>query len=180
MESLFDILSLINNYIIHGIFISVLLIGLLRHFSKRISVRNAVNVVRWTIISYACLCLTYLLVNWIISPPRDSSAFVNRASGPYAFAYWAMTAAHTLLPFVLLSKKHGQKLKVIFLVALLMNLGWLLEIFIIRLTSVHRDYLPSSFKMETNVIVSGLLFAVFAMAVGNSFPESTTGRGEWE
>jgi len=71
----------------------------------------------------------------------------NRALGPYAPAFWTMLACNVLVPQLFWSRRLRRSVPVLFVGALLVNVGMWLERFVIVVTSLHRDYLPSSWGM---------------------------------
>src|SRR5467141_1686058 len=68
----------------------------------------------------------------------------NRMHGPYAPYYWALIACNGLTPQLLWIKKLRSKLLVLWLISLVVSIGMWLERFVIVVTSLHRDFLPSS------------------------------------
>ena len=95
---------------------------------------------------------------------EDSIYFINRATGPYAAVYWLSIFFSCVLPFTVLIKKLRKSGKAIFVVAVLMNTGWIMERFVIMVTSLHRDYLPSSWTMYQpfTSVVTSLLRGILA------------------
>ena len=71
----------------------------------------------------------------------------NRAFGPYAPSYWALIACNVVVPQFLWSKRVRESAVLLFIVAIVANIGMWLERFVIVVTSLHRDYLPSSWGM---------------------------------
>jgi molybdopterin-containing oxidoreductase family membrane subunit len=71
----------------------------------------------------------------------------NRMVGPYAWAYWLLLACNILLPQLLWLDWMRSSPSILFLVALTVNIGMWLERFVIVITSLHRDYLPSAWGM---------------------------------
>nr|MBA2338873.1 hydrogenase [Pyrinomonadaceae bacterium] len=71
----------------------------------------------------------------------------NRAMGPYAVFYWSLIMCNGLIPQFLWSKRVRENLIVLWLISMVVNVGMWLERFIIVVTSLHRDYLPSSWGM---------------------------------
>ena len=69
---------------------------------------------------------------------------LNRMTGPYAPAYWALIACNIISPQFLWFRKIRAKVGALFTIAMIVNLGMWLERFIIVVTSLHRDFLPSS------------------------------------
>ena len=68
----------------------------------------------------------------------------NRMHGPYAPYYWALILCNGLTPQLLWIKKIRSKLLVLWLISLVVSIGMWLERFVIVVTSLHRDFLPSS------------------------------------
>ncbi|HTX55417.1 MAG TPA: hypothetical protein VMD08_18585, partial [Candidatus Baltobacteraceae bacterium] len=71
-------------------------------------------------------------------------AFINRAFGPYAWAYWTMITCNVFLPQLFWSKRVRRSVWGTFVLALFVNVGMWFERFVIIVTSLHRDFLPSS------------------------------------
>ncbi|MEO6992436.1 MAG: NrfD/PsrC family molybdoenzyme membrane anchor subunit [Lacunisphaera sp.] len=72
---------------------------------------------------------------------------VNRAIGPYAGYFWALMACNVIAPQFLWARGLRSNVVVLFIVALMVNVGMWLERFVIVITSLHRDFLPSSWGM---------------------------------
>jgi Ni/Fe-hydrogenase subunit HybB-like protein len=71
----------------------------------------------------------------------------NRATGPYAAAYWCLIVFNIIIPQALWSKRVRSSVLLIFIEALLINCAMWLERFVIIVTALHRDFLPSSWGM---------------------------------
>jgi molybdopterin-containing oxidoreductase family membrane subunit len=71
----------------------------------------------------------------------------NRMLGPYAPFYWTLILCNGLIPQFLWSKRVRENLIVLWLIAMVVNVGMWLERFVIVITSLHRDFLPSSWGM---------------------------------
>ncbi|HXF06896.1 MAG TPA: NrfD/PsrC family molybdoenzyme membrane anchor subunit [Blastocatellia bacterium] len=84
---------------------------------------------------------------WYSGSPYEQSMISNRVHGPYAPLYWALLACNALAPQVFWSKRMRRSIPVLFVVSLIVNVGMWLERFIIVVTSLHRDFLPSSWGM---------------------------------
>jgi molybdopterin-containing oxidoreductase family membrane subunit len=74
---------------------------------------------------------------------------LNRMTGPYAPAYWALILCNVLVPQLLWSRKVRSNLLLLFVIAIVVNVGMWLERFVIVVTSLHRDFLPSSWDTYT-------------------------------
>ena len=68
----------------------------------------------------------------------------NRWFGPYAWAYWSLILLNILTPQVLWWPKIRQSTSWLFAISLVVLVGMWLERFVIIVTSLSRDYLPSS------------------------------------
>jgi len=84
---------------------------------------------------------------WYSGNPYEQSMILNRMSGPYAPMYWALLFCNLLTPLVLWSKKIRSSVPALFIVSIIVSIGMWLERFIIVVTSLHRDFLPSSWAM---------------------------------
>jgi Ni/Fe-hydrogenase subunit HybB-like protein len=71
----------------------------------------------------------------------------NRMTGPYAPFYWALIFCNILSPQLLWLKKVRTTPVMLFMIAMIVNVGMWLERFVIVITSLHRDFLPSSWGM---------------------------------
>ena len=67
--------------------------------------------------------------------------------GPYAFFYWLLIFCNAMAPQVLWSKRMRTNIAVLFTVSIIVSVGMWLERFIIVVTSLSRDFLPSSWGM---------------------------------
>jgi len=72
---------------------------------------------------------------------------VNRWTGPYAPVYWSMLACNILLPQLLWWRRLRQSVPALFVLSLAINVGMWMERFLIVVSSLHRDYLPSAWGM---------------------------------
>jgi molybdopterin-containing oxidoreductase family membrane subunit len=71
----------------------------------------------------------------------------NRMFGPYAPAFWSLMACNIAVPQLLWSRRIRSNVKLLFIIALVVNVGMWLERYVIVITSLHRDYLTSSWDM---------------------------------
>lgn len=84
---------------------------------------------------------------WYSANTYERFMIWNRMTGPYAVFYWALILCNFLAPQLFWFKKCRTNLLVLFVVSQFVNVGMWLERFIIIVTSLHRDYLPSSWNM---------------------------------
>jgi molybdopterin-containing oxidoreductase family membrane subunit len=72
---------------------------------------------------------------------------LNRMTGPYRMFYWSLIACNIAIPQLLWSRKVRASVPLLFLLSLVVNTGMWLERFVIVVTSLHRDFIPSSWGM---------------------------------
>ncbi|MGE0127405.1 MAG: NrfD/PsrC family molybdoenzyme membrane anchor subunit [Blastocatellales bacterium] len=72
---------------------------------------------------------------------------VNRLFGPYWPSYWALLICNIIIPQALWFRRVRNSVPALFALSLIINVGMWLERFIIIVTSLHRDFLPSSWGM---------------------------------
>jgi molybdopterin-containing oxidoreductase family membrane subunit len=85
--------------------------------------------------------------SWYSADEHEWYVAVNRAFGPYALAYWALIACNIATPQLLWFRSVRKNVPLLFIISLIINVGMWLERFVIIVVSLHRDYLPSSWKM---------------------------------
>jgi len=108
---------------------------------------------------------------WYSGYEYESFAFINRATGPYAWAYWIMVSCNVISPQLFWFKKCRTSIPIMFTLSIFVNIGMWFERFVITVTSLHRDFLPSSwdYYSPTWVDVStfigsfGLFFTLFLL-----------------
>ncbi len=83
----------------------------------------------------------------------EQFVFFNRAAGPFAWAYWTMVTCNVLSPQLFWFKKIRSNLLIVFALSIVINVGMWFERFVIIVTSLHRDYLPSSWADYSPTII---------------------------
>ena len=137
------IIDLIDTNLIYclvPIILTLIIIELL--FKRRFETKKVLNLICWLIILYSIITWTYSLIGMIFYP--EKFAFIERASGPYSWAYWTMFLSALILPFTLFIKKLSSNFYYVLFVAIFMKIGFYFERFVIIVTSYHRDYEPDS------------------------------------
>src|SRR5262249_55303613 len=86
-------------------------------------------------------------MGWYSGSLYEQFAVTNRMFGPYAVAYWALITCNVVIPQLLWFKAVRNNPLRLFCVALVVLIGMWLERYVIVITSLHRDYLPSSWGM---------------------------------
>lgn len=114
---------------------------------EHIEVMNKVIILTGSIVGIAYL--TELFIAWYSASPYENFAFMeNRVNvmSPYGWSYFIMMFCNVLAPQVFWSKKLRRNLTVTFFMSILVNVGMWFERFVIIVTSIYRDYLPSSWS----------------------------------
>lgn len=86
-------------------------------------------------------------IAWYGGNLYEQYAFINRATGPYWWAYWSMIFCNVVAPQLFWSRYFRRHVLWVFAVCMFVNAGMWFERFVIIVTSLHRDFLPSSWGM---------------------------------
>ena len=116
---------------------------------------------------------TEFFIAWYGGNEYERYAFINRATGPYAWAYWLMVSCNVIWPQLLWFKAIRTNMLLVFIISIIVNIGMWFERFVIITTSLHRDYLPSSWVMYSPTWVEvatfigsfGLFFTLFLLFI---------------
>jgi len=108
---------------------------------------NIIILVTGTIVGFAYI--TEFFMAWYSGVQYEQYAFINRAFGPYAWAYWIMMTCNLITPQLFWFKKLRRSIPVMFVLSIFVNIGMWFERFVITITSLHRDFLPSSWGYFT-------------------------------
>jgi len=84
---------------------------------------------------------------WYSGNPYEQYMILNRLTGPYAPLYWALMMCNVVVPQAIWFERVRGSVPALFIIAMFVNVGMWLERFIIVVTSLHRDFLPSSWGM---------------------------------
>jgi molybdopterin-containing oxidoreductase family membrane subunit len=113
----------------------------LRHLQNMAKILLATGL----IVGYGYMIEAFM--GWYSGSATERYVTVNRMLGPYAASYWALIFCNILTPQALWFKKVRSTPGILFVVAMIVNVGMWLERFVIVVTSLHRDFLPSSWGM---------------------------------
>ncbi len=112
---------------------------------KHLENMNKVMLATGLIVGYAYV--VEFFIAWYSGNPYERFAFVNRALGPYAYAYWTMVACNVVVPQLFWFRRFRTSVPAMFVIALLVNVGMWFERFVIIVTSLHRDFMPAAWGM---------------------------------
>ncbi|WP_299895832.1 NrfD/PsrC family molybdoenzyme membrane anchor subunit [uncultured Aquimarina sp.] len=142
---------------------------------QHIELMNIVIMITGSIVGVAYI--TELFVAWYSGVEYEQYAFLNRATGPYWWAYWAMMTCNVFSPQFMWFPKLRRSIMFSFIISIVVNIGMWFERFVIIVTSLHRDYLPSSWTMFSPTFVDigifigtiGFFFVLFLL-YARTFP----------
>jgi molybdopterin-containing oxidoreductase family membrane subunit len=120
------------------------------HLEDFITHRHLNNMAK--IILATGLIVTYgyameVFMAWYSGNEFEQYVTLNRMLGPYAWSYWLLILCNCLIPQALWFKRVRNNVPLLFVISLVVNTGMWLERFVIVVTSLHRDFLPSSWGM---------------------------------
>jgi molybdopterin-containing oxidoreductase family membrane subunit len=132
---------------------------------------SKVMLVSGLIVGYGYFMEQYMA--WYSASTYESYMIHNRMFGPYGHYYWTLILCNIIVPQLLWIKHVRINTLVLFVVCMFINVGMWLERFIIVVTSLHRDYLPSSWDMfhptiwdwATYIGTMGLFLFLFTLFV---------------
>jgi Ni/Fe-hydrogenase subunit HybB-like protein len=113
----------------------------LRHLQNMAKVMLATGL----IVAYGYV--TEAFISWYSNDKYEMFMTLNRMVGPYALGYWALISCNIIIPQLLWFRRVRSNVALLFVIALVVNIGMWLERFIIVITSLHRDFMPSAWGM---------------------------------
>jgi molybdopterin-containing oxidoreductase family membrane subunit len=139
----------------------------LNHLEKM----NKIMLLTGMMVGYAYM--VEFFIAWYSGNIYEAFTFVNRATGPYAWAYWTMITCNVLVPQLFWFKKLRRSIPVMFVASILINVGMWFERFVIVVSSLANDFLPSSWAyykptfwdISTFVGSFGLFFTLLLLFV---------------
>ena len=109
---------------------------------------NKIIMLTGMMVGYAYACEFFMA--WYSGSAYEQYAFLNRAFGPYWFAYWTMVSCNVVIPQLFWFRSIRRSIKAMFVISVCVNIGMWFERYVIIITSLHRDFLPANwglFKM---------------------------------
>jgi molybdopterin-containing oxidoreductase family membrane subunit len=109
---------------------------------NHLEVMNKIILATGMMVGYAYA--TEFFIAWYSGNAYETFVFFNRATGPYAWAYWIMVGCNVVAPQLFWFRRMRRSIPAMMVVAWCVNTGMWFERFVIVVTSLSRDYLPSS------------------------------------
>lgn len=125
----------------------------LRHLENM----NKVILATGSMVSYAYMMEFFIA--WYSNDQYERFHFINREFGPYKWAGWSMLTCNAIIPHLFWFKKIRRSIPAMFIISIFVNIGMWFERFVIIVTSLHRDFLPSSWSYFRPTIWDISLFA---------------------
>ena len=105
------------------------------------------NMCKIILVTGSCVGYAYILeffIAWYSGNEYETFAFLNRAFGPYWWAYWIMFSCNVITPQLFWFKKFRKSAALMFIVSIFVNIGMWFERFVITVTSLHHDFMPAN------------------------------------
>ncbi len=136
---------------------------------RHLEFMNKIIMVTGMMVGYAYS--TEFFIAWYSGNEYESFAFLNRAFGPYAWAYWIMISCNVFVPQLFWFKKIRTSIVPMFIISIFINIGMWFERFVIVISSLANDFLPSSWDYYSPTIWDigtfigsfGLFFTLFLL-----------------
>jgi molybdopterin-containing oxidoreductase family membrane subunit len=138
---------------------------------KHLELMNKIMLVTGSLVGYA-YCMEFFIA-YYSGNEYERFLFLNRYFGPMWWAGWTMFSCNVFAPQVFWFKKMRTSIPVMFVVSILVNIGMWFERFVIIVTSLHRDFIPSSWgsfrptpvDICTYLGTLGLFFTAFLLFI---------------
>ncbi len=131
---------------------------------KHIEYMNIVIIITGSIVGVAYL--TELFMSWYSGVEYEQYAFINRATGPYWWAYFCMMTCNVVSPQLFWFKKIRTSLIATFILSIVVNIGMWFERFVIIVPTLCRTYLPSTWNMYHPTFID---IGIFVGTIGMFF-----------
>ena len=115
-----------------------------------ITLRHLENMAKVMLVTGLIVFYGYMMeafFGWYSANEFEKFMIYNRTTGPYWYMYWTLIFCNGLVPQLLWIKKIRLNVGILFLISIIVNIGMWLERYVIIVTSLHRDFLPSSWGM---------------------------------
>ena len=146
------------------------------HLEHIITIKHLENMAKIICLTGTMVGYAYgmeFFIAWYSGNPYETFAFINRAFGPYWWAYWIMISCNVISPQLVWIKAVRRSPAALFVLSIFVNIGMWFERFVITVTSLANDFLPSSWDYYTATIWDvgmlvgsfGLFFTLFCLFI---------------
>lgn len=144
------------------------------NFKEYITIKHLENMAKIVTLTGSMVGLAYateFFIAWYSGSMFEGFTFLNRAFGPYWWSYWIMVSCNVISPQLFWFKKLRTNPVFLWIVSIFVNIGMWFERYVIVVTSLHRDFLPSSWDLyimtphEFGILLGsfGLFFTLFLL-----------------
>lgn len=138
---------------------------------RHLELMNKIILTTGSIVGYAYIM--ELCIAWYSGNQYERAIFLNRAFGDYWWAYWCMFSCNVFAPQLFWFKKMRTSIPVMFVISIIVNIGMWFERFVIIVSTLHHDYLPSAWGNFSPTLIDittylgsmGLFFTLFLLFV---------------
>ncbi|MCD8481874.1 MAG: polysulfide reductase NrfD [Verrucomicrobia bacterium] len=109
-----------------------------------------------TMVGYAYAAEFFIA--WYGANAFEGFAFVNRAFGQYAWAYWIMITCNVISPQFFWTRWGRENLWFVWILSIFINIGMWFERFVITVTSLANDFLPANWDYYSPTAVDIFTF----------------------
>jgi len=146
------------------------------HLEEIITKRHLENMAKIMLATGMMVGLAYsteFFMAWYSGNQYEAFTFLNRAFGPYAWAYWTMVTCNVVVPQIFWFRKLRNNTLILWIASVLINVGMWFERFVIVVSSLSRDFVPTSWGYYRPTIVDiltfvgsfGLFFTLFLLFI---------------
>ncbi len=139
-----------------------------------ITIKHLENMAKVVTLTGSLVGLAYsteFFIAWYGGSEFEVFTFINRAFGPLWWSYWIMFSCNVISPQLFWFKAIRTNPVALWVISIFVNIGMWFERFVIVMTSLHRDYLPSSWDLYIMTIHDylillgsfGLFFTLFLL-----------------
>jgi molybdopterin-containing oxidoreductase family membrane subunit len=118
---------------------------------------NKIIVATGTMVGYAYA--TELFIAYYSGNSWERYAFYNRVFGPYSWAYWTMVSCNVIFPQLFWIKRVRTSIMASFILSIIVNIGMWFERFVIIVSSLANDFIPTSWAYFRPRLVDLTMFA---------------------
>ena len=129
---------------------------------KHLENMNKIMLLTGSMVGYAYAMEFFMA--WYSGSQFERFVFLNRALGPYAWAYWIMVSCNVIFVQGFWFKKIRTTIPIMLIIGIFVNIGMWFERYVIIVTSLSRDFLPSSWGYFTPTLYDfGILILGFGL-----------------
>ena len=123
---------------------------------RHVDLMCKVTLATGSIVGYA-YCMEFFIA-WYSGNAYERFTFYNRAFGPYWWGFWIMFSCNVFIPQLFWMKFFRSNMVAVFVLSIFVNIGMWFERFVIVVTSLHREFLPSNWGYYSPTRIDALTY----------------------